>query len=69
MVKVAIGTVGYSIVDNLNGTYEVGVFVENGLEIHENLTADEVIGIITPRSNKVMLHIMENPTAVKHGVF
>lgn len=69
MVKIAIMKIGYSIVDNGNDTFDVGVLGVDNILTFEGITADEVIGVITTYSNKQLLMIMNDRNAIKHGIF
>ena len=69
MVKLGILQIGYSIVDNQNGKFEVGVMGEDTLLTFPDITADEVIAVITTYSNKQLLNIMNDRNAIKHSMF
>ena len=68
MIKIAVCKIGYSIVDNQDGTFEVGVMGEDVLLTFPNITAEDVVAVITKYSNKQLQYLMDDRNALKHGM-
>ena len=70
IVKIAVCRMGYSIVDNTDGTFEVGVMSpsDDMLLTFPNVSAEDVVGVIAHFSNKQLVELLSDRNALKHSI-
>ena len=67
-VRVSILKSVYSIVDNENGMFELAYIYGNEIVTFQNVSADDIIAIVSELSNNLLIDLMKNRCALKHLV-